>query len=294
MDDFTNNWLKKFGIKTKPRINKASDTFSLDRYRKIPLHAIFLYTSEDKVVSNYIINHWGALDFLSGNYCDIHHTLDQFEFKEDAYDFIEGLHVMKDSNINIISNLPGIFFWDMEAQSSLISLSSIETESELTKLLRNLFVEIKKKPQISTVKKFKPHNKAIGNNIVTNKFQAPWWIISATCGALSILIYKILEYNPQWVDEGFIGVSITIFVLMLNPKRRFYKAFWTSMTLLTSITLFPAFNFSAGVKIEQLGKIEKILYDLVIHDPHWMIYIVLGIVAIVAIILDYFERKKPS
>lgn len=294
MDDFTNNWLNKFGIKTKPRINKDSDAFSLERYRNIPMHAIFLYTSEDEVVSNYIINHWGALDSLSGNYCDIHPTLDQFESKEDAYDFIEGLRVIKDSNIDIISKLPGIFFWDMEAQSSLISFSSIETESELTKLLRNLFDEIRKKPEISTVKKFKPNKNLVAKNISTNKFQIPWWIIAVICGFLSILIYKILEYNPQWIDEGIIGISITTFVLMLNPKRRFYKAFWTSMTLLTSITLFPAFDFSADIKTEELGKIEKELYNLVIHDPHWMIYVVLGVIAIVAIILDYFERKKSS
>ena len=56
----------------------------LERFRRIPLHAIFLYTSEDQPVGDYLAQHWGALESLSGDACDIHPMVNQFRNAEDV------------------------------------------------------------------------------------------------------------------------------------------------------------------------------------------------------------------
>ncbi len=119
-----------------------------------------------------------------------------------------------------------------------------------------------------------------------------WWIIAIIASIIAIIIKIILDFKPNWVDEILIGSVVGMIVLLFNPKRRYYKAFWTSMTLLSSISLIPAFNISANVDTTSFGKLEKFLFKLIIDDPHPIIYIVLGCVALVCLLLDYYERKR--
>jgi len=83
---------KKLGANFKNGRAYINQDF-LERYRKIPLHALFLYTSEDKDVAAYIVHNWGVLDTLSGEVCDIYPSLEQFQNIEDAYDYIKELTV---------------------------------------------------------------------------------------------------------------------------------------------------------------------------------------------------------
>lgn len=119
-----------------------------------------------------------------------------------------------------------------------------------------------------------------------------WWLIAIICGIIAIIIYSVLRSNPTWIDEFLIGFGVVIFVLLLNPRRRFYKAFWSTMTILSSLILIPAFDLKAEVNIESFGRFEKFLFNLIVKDPHWAIYLTLGLIAIVCLIIDYFERKK--
>ena len=149
-------YFKSLGISPKPKkFKEDDDPLSLNRYRRVPLHAVFLYTSEDKAVSDYLIAHWGALDSLSGDYCDIHPSIDQFYSKEDAYEFIERLDVIRSSGFNTISNLPVLFFWDLNRNSTFISFNNDTTENQLTVRIRSIFEVIRIKPYIATILKSK-------------------------------------------------------------------------------------------------------------------------------------------
>src|SRR5712692_10060400 len=87
------NQMVEMGVQPKKDARGTREDV-LERFRRIPLHAIFLYTSEDQVVGDYIAQHWGALDTLSGDACDIHPMVNQFRNAEDAYDYIERLHIV--------------------------------------------------------------------------------------------------------------------------------------------------------------------------------------------------------
>lgn len=291
MNEKINTLLSKFGIKTKPKTNLNES--SIHRYRNIPIHAIFLYTSEDSIVSDYLINNWGALDTLSGDFCDIHQTIDQFESKEDAYDFIDNLRVIQDSKESIIEKLPGIFFWNTKAKSKFISFKDIETKEELTRFIRQIFSHIRKNTSIEALNKFKKGKKQTFNEQV-NKPKFKWWMLALLAGVLSILLYKILEANPDWLVEAAIGIVVSIIVLMLNPIRRYYKAFWTCITLLGTLTLIPAFGLKSKIEKTNLEGTEKKFFEFIVQDQHPILYFIIGLIAITALILDYYERRNKS
>jgi len=123
----------------------------LERFRRIPLHAIFLYTSEDEEVGDYIAKNWGALDTLSGNACDIHPMVNQFRGAEDAYDYIDKLDVVRGSGFREYAILPGIFFHDNYGASEYISFGKKASEEEIKRTIRGVFEEIRRHPTISAV-----------------------------------------------------------------------------------------------------------------------------------------------
>jgi uncharacterized caspase-like protein len=123
----------------------------LERFRKIPLHAIFLYTSEDQEVGDYIAKNWGALETLSGNVCDIHPMVNQFRGAEDAYDYIERLDVVRDAGFREYTKLPGIFFHDNYGASEYISFGEKANEEQIKRTIRVVFEEIRRHPTISAV-----------------------------------------------------------------------------------------------------------------------------------------------
>jgi len=76
------------------RIKKRNKSYiesvdPLDRYRTVPLHAIFLYSSQHDYIQQYIIKHWGALSSMSGDYCDIYFSIDQLDYETDAFNIID-------------------------------------------------------------------------------------------------------------------------------------------------------------------------------------------------------------
>lgn len=123
----------------------------LERYRQVSLHALFLYTSEDEYVAEYILRNWGALDTLSGENCDIYPSLEQFKNIEDAYDYIEELTVLKRNKFLDYSKLPGIFFWDNSGNTEYVSLEQDVTSNQIKFIVRTIFGEIKKNPSIRSV-----------------------------------------------------------------------------------------------------------------------------------------------
>jgi hypothetical protein len=140
------------GLGAQPKATTRDRTVDLlERYRSVPLHAVFLYTSEDEFVSDYILKNWGALDTLSGELCDIHPAINQFSNEEDAYDFIANLDVVRDTNFRAYSKLPGLFFWDNEGEAEYIPFGQDATISDIKRIVRIIFERIHAKPTIYTL-----------------------------------------------------------------------------------------------------------------------------------------------
>lgn len=122
----------------------------LKRYKTVPLHAIFLYSSQHSYIENYIIKHWGALSSMSGDYCDIYFSLDQLDRESDAFDIIDHIKEIKD-NIDI-SKLPGILFWGKDISNNyFLSLKDFD-EKNITDMLLTIFQQIRKSQDIESIR----------------------------------------------------------------------------------------------------------------------------------------------
>lgn len=139
----TSNELKKAGVKLRASNEPESRNFDLlERYRSVPNHAMFLYTSEDALIERYIREHWSALDGLSGEVCDIHVSLMQLLGEEDAYSQIEEVKSIPGLNTLDPSDLPALHIWSNSA-SLRIRLRSFPTEEGLRDVLRLIFSELR-------------------------------------------------------------------------------------------------------------------------------------------------------
>jgi len=213
------NELIKLGAKPKIKTESMINTDLLERYRSVPLHAVFLYTTEDKAVSKYILENWGALDSLSGDYCDIHPSVNQFENIEDAYDLIDKMDLLKNSNFTSYSQLPGIYFWNTEGESEYISFGNKISQTIISKVIRIIFEEIRKNPNIHSVSKAK--------NLIEEARKMPskpkqnhtsiWSDLLAFLVAFIVIIGSLVLAS-QWVSPLILGIlfiaAILVFLLI--------------------------------------------------------------------------------
>jgi Caspase domain len=125
----------------------------LERYKRVPLHAVFLYTTEDLEVAPYITDHYRALDSLSKDICDIYPITAQFRNIEEAYQFIHQLDVIRQSNTSpTVTQLPGLFFWDHKGGTAYISFGKSVTHDEIKHILRTIFNGLQKNSTIDSIK----------------------------------------------------------------------------------------------------------------------------------------------
>lgn len=125
----------------------------LSRSKVVPLRAMFLFTSEDVVLENYIKHNYNALNSISGDFCDIYLNTNQLFRKENAYDFLSEIELIsKVKNFNI-NHLPGVIFWNSRGDSVYVSLEYESTEFEVKRKLRNIFEIIRNSPNIDIIEK---------------------------------------------------------------------------------------------------------------------------------------------
>ncbi len=140
------------GPQTKQNL---ADEDLLERYASVPLHAVFLYTSEDEAISSYILDNWDALDSLSGAICDIHPLLEQFQQRSNAYEYIRNLDVVKEVSFNDLSQLPGLFFWDHAGQTAYVSFGIEAKPAQIKNVLRVVFKELYREPDLASIQRAK-------------------------------------------------------------------------------------------------------------------------------------------
>ena len=184
----------------KPQVPEKTRKDLLARYKSVPLHAIFLYTSEDHEVATYISKNWEALDGISGDDCDILATVNQFENFEDAYVYMKHLDVVKQSTFEGYSKLPGLFFWDSLGKAEYVSFGPVSGVADIKIIIRTVFEEIHKDPSIPSVSRAK---KILENQPETQKErsgkQSLWRNLIPLLVAI-IVVLGILAFVAQFVS----------------------------------------------------------------------------------------------
>ncbi|MDM3846871.1 MAG: hypothetical protein PT116_18000 [Aphanizomenon gracile PMC638.10] len=134
--------LSEAGVKIRPGCDPRSRDFDLlERYRSVPNHAMFLYTSEDTLLDSYIRDHWAALDGLSGEICDIHVSLIQLLGGADAYSQFDEIKSIPGLEKMDAKDLPSIHIWSQNA-SLRVLLSPFQDEESLKRVFRIIFSEL--------------------------------------------------------------------------------------------------------------------------------------------------------
>lgn len=125
----------------KPRV--MSDHDPLARFRTVPNHAMFLFTSEDVILDKYIRNHWAALNGMSGEICDIYVSLTQLQDHEDAHSqlndlrSIPGLESITPAMLPVM--LPALHVWSADANITLSLKDVGQDDGKLRDALRKIF-----------------------------------------------------------------------------------------------------------------------------------------------------------
>lgn len=128
----------------------------LARYKDIPLHACFLYTSMDSSIEPVILKHYATVDGLSRDRCDIYLSMEQFNNPGETLDYLENSPVLRESGVQIgYHELPGMFFWDHQWDGEFISFGSHVNELEIKTILYRVFEEIRHDPTIAAVRRAK-------------------------------------------------------------------------------------------------------------------------------------------
>lgn len=122
---------------------ETRDIDLLERYRAVPNHAIFLFSSADAVLDNYIRKNWWELDGLSGDSCDIHVSMMQLFGDEDVYTQLDDVRTIPGLSSIDPSQLPFLHIWS-DSVALQISLTSFNSESILRDALRLVFGEIRR------------------------------------------------------------------------------------------------------------------------------------------------------
>jgi nucleoside phosphorylase len=187
----------KLGARPKEGQNFADEDL-LERYASVPLHAVFLYTSEDEAVASYILNNWEALDSLSGTICDIHPILEQFQHAGNAYDYIKKIDVVKESSFNNLSQLPGLFFWDHAGDTAFVSFGGDVKAAHITNVLRVVFEELSRQPSLAAVNRAKQ---------ILSQAQQP--TLSGQAPAIRRLQIQ-QPYFPEQTRRADIGIIIAL------------------------------------------------------------------------------------
>jgi len=111
----------------------------LERYLRVPNRMMILYSSEDEILSEYIRDHWAALDELSGDVCEIYQSLLQLAGGEDVYSYLKDLRNIPGADSVQIDKLPMILLWSNQAAIS-ISLSEYADDfARLKGAIRGIF-----------------------------------------------------------------------------------------------------------------------------------------------------------
>ncbi|QBD82936.1 caspase family protein [Ktedonosporobacter rubrisoli] len=147
---------KEEGFKLSAKLLSSNED-ALERYRAIPLHALFLYTSEDQAIVSYLSKHLADLDELTDTICDVYPIVEQFKrpYDANAYVFMRELDVLRNAHFDAYEQLPVLFFWDGKGASEYISLSSFTDLASVIYALRQIFGTLRRAPTISSVSRIK-------------------------------------------------------------------------------------------------------------------------------------------
>jgi hypothetical protein len=142
--------------------------------------------------------------------------VNQFHSAEDAYDFVDKLIVLRESGFSSFSQLPGVFFWDTQANVEYIAFGENLSSAKIKHVLRVIFDEVRKKPSIVSVRRAKSRLAKEADRAVGGR--EPIWKDLAPFVVCFVVLLGVVALASRWVSPLILGIvliaSILAFVLV--------------------------------------------------------------------------------
>ena len=113
-----------------------------------------------------------------------------------------------------------------------------------------------------------------------------WWVLSIVAGLSTVILTAILIPDSwnwwNWRFSVISGLVIAALMLINNPEKRYMKAFWVVLSVLTLWNMLP------GLGVTMPG------FELLIKGLDWPVN--LGLIGLLGYLLrlDFLERRKTS
>jgi hypothetical protein len=212
----------------------------LNRLRAVPLHAVPLYTSEDEAFESYLVDHWDALDRLTGDDLDLHPSLKQLRGREDAY----VLHDQDEAIREIrLVDLPGLLFWDPDGRSCYVAFTHWRTE-QITRAIRYLVSCIRNDPTIEAVRSAREKL----SDVVTEQKPGPTFTQHVYGGTAAQGMH--IEQNIGLQADQVVAFYRELRSLAPSLPDATRDGFLTDVDLLEDAEQTPANRISAGRRIK--------------------------------------------
>lgn len=287
--------MKSLNKKTSQRIDvvwiddRVGDLCTQAAKRKFIEHGYNVHKCPTTANSYRFINDFGFKNFI----LDV-----VFMGKRTGIDFLEGIIQLKpDLKFVIFTNHPK----DDERLIAIRKYGAVDyIEKDIPLLTEEFFQKIDKAFSTngnSNNKKFVEVSPSkIKSQKLLNSILKSNWILLPIVGFLAfIIVWCYMELSAETAGVYALISIVTVGILMryFNPKRRYMRAFWTIMALLSSINII-SFKFVLEKVNLILNKIGLSVEELVIErsDNTYEYSIGLIVLAALALYLDYKTREQ--
>lgn len=115
----------------------------------------------------------------------------------------------------------------------------------------------------------------------------PWLLVAGMSGltAAALPLAFVLLGSGIFRICLVVGLAVFLFVLLLNPRRRYFSAFTTILGIWASSTVIPALGLHIGL--------PKFLVSFFSQGPDPAFHIAAVVLMIVVLVLDWKTRLKP-
>ncbi len=119
------------------------DSDPLQRYRSVPNKAIFLYTSQDRILRDYLEGHWNAIHEETGDFLDIYdYTIDcaRSNYQSFTRDYVNSLKPIPGVSVQAVSDvgLPCMLIWSSTTSVFLPLADVAQDKNAITRRLRRI------------------------------------------------------------------------------------------------------------------------------------------------------------
>ncbi|WP_084698283.1 TIR domain-containing protein [Muricoccus aerilatus] len=116
----------------------------------------------------------------------------------------------------------------------------------------------------------------------------PWWAVACLGGAAAAALTALMNVMPAewwlWKTTLFVGVFVTVFILIRDPRTRYMRAFWLVLSSTGITNLVPSLGLEAAA--------PQMLVRFFSEGPGTGFNLIMGLIMMTLLVLDALEWRR--